>query len=85
VKEAFALPVSTSVTVTSAIERAGSASLSVIVPSPFASRRVAFEALERLTVKVSSISSSRSPATAIVTVFVVSPASKVSVVAASAA
>ncbi len=78
-KLAVTVPVSPSVTVTSPIATEGSESSSVIVPSPCASSIDAFKALDRLRKKFSSFSSSASPLTSTVTVFVVSPAAKLSV------
>jgi hypothetical protein len=53
--------------------------LSAIVPTPSLSEIVAFTGPARLTRNVSSISSSTSPLTRTVTVFVVSPATNVTV------
>ena len=77
-KVALAVPALPSVTVTSSTESDGSGSSSVIVPRPWPSAIVAFEAPERPTVKVSSISSSASPIRATSTVFEVWPGVKVS-------
>ena len=54
-------------TVTSSIASAGSASSSVMVPTPLPSAIVALTGVERLTVKVSSASSSVSPLTGTLT------------------
>jgi hypothetical protein len=78
VKTAFTVPALPSVTVASSIESDGAPSSSVIVPSPDPSPIVALTALVRLTLNVSSASSSVSPLTSTVTVFVVSPVRKVS-------
>ena len=57
----------------------GKASLSVIVPSAVVSLMLAFEALLRVTVNVSSVSSRTSSVTLTSTVFEVSPAANVRV------
>ena len=67
------------------IERVGGASSSTIVPTPCGSAMVALAALLRLTVNVSVSSSTRSSTTGTLTVCVVSPGSKVSVVSGTAA
>ena len=72
-KVALTVPALPSVTVTSSIESVGSGSSSVIVPTPWPSAIVAFVGFERLTKNVSFASSSRSPLTSTVTVFVVWP------------
>ena len=79
VNVAFTEPVSGSVTVASLIEIAGCGSLSTIVPSPVGSRIAALTAFDRLSVYVSSSSSSVSPTTGTVTVFVFWPGANVSV------
>ena len=76
---AVTVPLLPSSTVASPIEIAGNGSSSVIVPSALGSEMVPFSALERFSVNDSSISSSTSPFTATLRVFVVSPAAKVSV------
>ena len=78
-KVALTLPPLPSVTVTLLIEMVGSESLSLTVPRPCPSAMVTFDGFERLSVNVSFASSSRSPLTSTVTVFVVSPGVKVSV------
>ena len=78
VKTAF--PADTfSATLTSPIERLGSGSLSVIVPSAVVSLMLAFEALLRVTVNISLASSRASSVTLTSTVFEVSPAANVRV------
>jgi hypothetical protein len=79
VKVAATVPPLPSVTVTSSTESEGSGSSSVIVPTPWSSAIVALDAPLRSRKKVSFASSSRSPLTSTVTVFVVSPAAKSSV------
>jgi hypothetical protein len=79
VKLALTLPLLPSVTVTSSTATCGRSSSSVIVPWPVGSLIVASTEPDRVTVKFSSISSSRSPATGTVIVCVVTPAAKVSV------
>jgi hypothetical protein len=72
-KLALTVPVFPSVTVTLPTETVGGGSSSVIVPTPVPSAMVTLTASDRLTVKVSSISSSVSPLTRTVAVFVVWP------------
>jgi hypothetical protein len=79
VNVAVVVPELPSVTLTSLIVSTGGGSSSVIVPVPCPSTMVAFDAFVRLTRKVSFASSSVSLLTTTVTVFVVSPAAKVSV------
>ncbi len=79
-KVAATVPVSPSVTVTSLMVSAGSGSSSVIVPTPIPSPIVAPAAPERLTLKVSSLSSRTSALTTTVTVRVVWPGLKDSAV-----
>jgi hypothetical protein len=62
----------------SSIESDGDPSSSVIVPTPWPSAIVPLTGLLRSTSNVSSASSSVSPLTSTVTVFVVSPVRKVS-------
>ena len=68
-----------SVTVTSLIDRAGTPSLSRMVPTPWPSATPAFTAPDRLRENVSSSSSTVSPCTATVMVVLVSPGANVSV------
>ena len=70
VKLASTVPVSPSVTVALPTETVGGESSSVIVPTPVPSAITALTASARLTVKVSSNSSSVSPLTRTITVFV---------------
>ena len=77
VNTALTVPAFPSVTVTLLIERVGSASSLLIVPTPEASRTVAFVGPLRSTPKVSSYSFAVSPLTATVTGFDVSPGLKV--------
>ncbi len=79
VKTALTVPELPSVTLTSPSESDGWASLSTIVPVPWASAMVALEELTRSTKYVSAVSSSRSALTGTVTCLVVSPGSKSSV------
>jgi hypothetical protein len=72
------VPAFPSSTVTSSTDKSGEGSSSPIVPTPSPSEIVALTAFVRLTSKVSLASSSVSPLTSIVTVFVVSPVRKVS-------
>ena len=73
-----------SVTVAEPMETVGAPSSLVIVPVPVAVPSVAFVGSLNCTGIVSSASASVSPRTETVTVFVVSPAAKVSVPSASA-
>ena len=84
-KVAATVPVLPSVTVTSLTDSVGSASLSVIVPSPVGSEIVALTGFDRFNVKDSSISSSTSPATVTETVRVTWPGVNVIAVRGSAA
>ncbi len=79
VKVALSVPASPSVTPASPTDTSGSASSSVICPTPFPSATFAFEGLERSTAYVSSISSRTSPLTETDTVFVSWPGLKVRV------
>jgi hypothetical protein len=79
VKVAATVPEFPSVTVTSLIESAGSASSSVIVPMPWLSVIDALTAFVRLSANVSFASSSTSPLTITATCFAVSPAAKLTV------
>src|SRR3990172_5857636 len=76
---ADAVPLLPSVTVAAAIEIDGTASSFVIVPKPVPQAIVAPEAAERMTRKVSSVSTVVSPLTSTVTDFAVSPGLKGSV------
>ena len=83
-KTALTVPLFPSATDTSLTDSEGVASSSAIVPRPLSSASVAFTGLERLTVKVSSVSSRASPAIGTTIVRAVSPARKVSVPLAAA-
>ena len=76
VKTALTVPESPSVTVTSLTDRTGGASSSRIVPRPMPSAIVALLGSDRVTVKVSSSSSSVSLFTRMVSCLVVTPALK---------
>ena len=82
VNVAFVVPLSPSVTVTSFTESEGAPSSSVIVPTPVPSATDALTAFERLSVKVSSVSSIRSPLTVMLTCLSVWPGVNVSVLVA---
>jgi hypothetical protein len=73
VNVALTAPPLPSVTVTSLTETVGGASSSLIVPTPWPSAMVAFDGFDRVSVNVSFASSSVSPTTSTVTVFVVCP------------
>ena len=73
------VPLLPSATLTSLMEIEGCGSLSVMVPSPCGSTIDAFAGFVRLTKKISFVSSSVSPLTSTVIVFVVSPGLKITV------
>ncbi len=79
VKVAGEVPALPSFNDTSLMLRVGVASSSVIVPVPTAAPSVALVGLVSVTVNVSLASSSRSPFTSTVTVWLVSPGANVSV------
>ena len=78
-KSSFTVPALPSSTAASEMAMAGGGSSSVIVPTPWASAMVAADGLVRSTVKVSLFSSSASPSTPTLTVWVVCPGANVSV------